>query len=170
MLEGVLITGPYGSGKSSVAAEVCWLLAQRREPHAFLDLDFLGWAGTGDDVSRETELGLTLLNLSAVTANYLVAGIRWYVLAYFVQDSTEVRAVQQALGLPLRVARLDVSLDVITQRLARDVTSGRQDDLREAARQIEAGDGVGAEDILLPGDRPVREVARELVARLGWPC
>ena len=99
-----------------------------------------------------------------------MAGIRWYVLAYFVQDSTEVRAVQQALGLPLRVARLDVSLDVITQRLARDVTSGRQDDLREAARQIEAGDGVGAEDILLPGDRPVREVARELVARLGWPC
>ena len=42
MAEGVLITGVYGSGKSSVAAEIAYLLQQRRQPFALLDLDFLG--------------------------------------------------------------------------------------------------------------------------------
>jgi adenylylsulfate kinase-like enzyme len=38
-VEAVLITGVYGSGKSSVAAEVAYLLEQRSEPYALLDLD-----------------------------------------------------------------------------------------------------------------------------------
>ena len=41
--EGVLITGVYGAGKSTVAAEISYLLEQRRQPYALLDLDFLGW-------------------------------------------------------------------------------------------------------------------------------
>jgi cellulose biosynthesis protein BcsQ len=45
--EGVLLTGVYGSGKSSVAAEIAYLLERRDEPYALLDLDYLGWAGTG---------------------------------------------------------------------------------------------------------------------------
>ena len=42
-----MLTGVYGSGKSSVAEEVAYLLEQRGEPHALLDLDYLSWAGTG---------------------------------------------------------------------------------------------------------------------------
>ena len=42
--EGVLITGVYGSGKSSVAVEIAYLLEQRRQPYALLDLDFLAGA------------------------------------------------------------------------------------------------------------------------------
>ena len=49
MAEGVLITGVYGSGKSSVAAEIAYLLQERRQPYALLDLDFLGWAGVDFD-------------------------------------------------------------------------------------------------------------------------
>jgi adenylylsulfate kinase-like enzyme len=41
--DGVLITGVYGSGKSSVAAEITYLLEQRDQPYALLDLDYLGW-------------------------------------------------------------------------------------------------------------------------------
>jgi len=39
--------GVYGSGKSSVAEEIAYLLEQRGEPCALLDLDYLGWAGMG---------------------------------------------------------------------------------------------------------------------------
>ena len=48
--EGVLLTGVYGSGKSSVAAEIAYLLEQRDERFALLDLDYLSWTGpdTGD--------------------------------------------------------------------------------------------------------------------------
>ena len=44
--EGVLLTGVYGSGKSSVAQEIAYLLEQRGEPFALLDLDYFSWAGT----------------------------------------------------------------------------------------------------------------------------
>jgi adenylylsulfate kinase-like enzyme len=37
--EGVLITGVYGSGKSSVAAEIAYLIEQHGEQFALLDLE-----------------------------------------------------------------------------------------------------------------------------------
>lgn len=105
--EGVLLTGVYGSGKSSVAEEIAYLLEQRGEPHALLDLDYLSWAGTGTS-TRASEFGLMLANLAAVAANYRQAGIGLFVLAYFVRSAEEVQGVRTALGLPLRVARLTV--------------------------------------------------------------
>ena len=64
-----MLTGVYGSGKSSVAEEVAYLLEQRGEPHALLDLDYLSWAGTGTG-DHAAELELMLMNLAAVAANY----------------------------------------------------------------------------------------------------
>src|SRR5579863_3093603 len=93
--EGVLITGVYGSGKSSVAAEIVYLLEQRGEPHALLDLDYLGWAGTGTE-DRAAELVLLLRALGAVAAYYRPAGIGRFVLADAVRDHAGVRAVREA--------------------------------------------------------------------------
>ena len=67
--EGVLLTGVYGSGKSSVAQEIAYLLEQRAEPFALLDLDYLSWAGTGAS-DRASEFGLLVANLTAVAAKY----------------------------------------------------------------------------------------------------
>jgi adenylylsulfate kinase-like enzyme len=165
--EGVLITGVYGSGKSSVAAEIAYLLEQRGEPYALLDLDYLGWAGTGAE-DRAAEVALTLRNLAAVAANYRQAGIRLFVLAYFARDPDEMRGVREALGLPLRVVRLEVPLAAIERRLAADVTSGRQDDLRAAAASLVAAEGAGTEDVTIGNDRPIGTVAHEIMAFLGW--
>jgi hypothetical protein len=109
-----------------------------------------------------------LQNLAAVVANYRRAGIRLFVLAYFVRSPGEVAGVREALGLPLRVVRLAVPLSGIEQRLAGDVTSGRRDDLREAASSIEAAEGVGVEDVTIGNDRPLGVVAREVMMFLGW--
>jgi len=163
--EGVLLTGVYESGKSSVAEEIAYLLEQRGEPYALLDSDYLSWAGTGSG-DRADEFGLMLQNLAAVAANYRRAGIRLFVVAYFVRSPGEVADVRTALGLPLRVARLTVPLPVIEQRLAGDVTSGRRDDLREAAASMAAAEGVGVEDVTIRNDRPVRVVARACPATM----
>ena len=165
--EGVLLTGVYGSGKSSVAEEIAYLLEQAGEPYALLDLDYLGWAATGTG-DRADELGLMLQNLAAVTANYRRAGIGLYVLAYFARSSGEVQGVRGALGLPLRVVRLTVPLAAIERRLAADVTSGRRDDLREAASSIAAAEGTGVEDVAISNDRPVGVVARDVLTFLEW--
>ena len=163
----MLLTGVYGSGKSSIAEEIAYLLEQQGEPYALLDLDYLSWAGTGTG-DRSEEFGLMLQNLAAVTANYRKAGIRLFVLAYFVRDPGEMARVQTALGLPLRVVRLVVPLPDIEQRLANDVTSGRRDDVREAAASIAIAEGVGVEDVTIGNDRPVGVVARDVLTFLGW--
>jgi len=165
--EGVLLTGVYGSGKSSVAEEMAHLLEQRGEPYALLDLDYLSWAGDATS-DRASEFGLMLENLAAVAANYRRAGIRLFVLAYFVRSPGEVQGVREALGLPLRVARLTVRLTEIERRLAGDVTSGRRDDLRAAAASIAADEGTGVEDVVVSNDRPIGVVVRDVMTFLGW--
>jgi hypothetical protein len=165
--EGVLLTGVYGSGKSSVTEEIAYLLEQRGKPYALLDLDYVSWAGTGTD-DRASEFGLMVQNLAVVAANYRRAGIRLFVLAYFVRSPGEVQEVRAALGLPLRVARLTVRLPAIEQRLASDVTSDRRDDARAAAASIAAGEGTGVEDVVISNDRPIGVVARDVMTFLGW--
>jgi len=44
----------------------------------------------------------------------------------------------------------------------------RTSELREAARQIAAGEGVGVEDVVLANDRPVGIVAQQVMTWLGW--
>jgi hypothetical protein len=165
--EGVLLTGVYGSGKSSVAAEIAYLLEQRGKAYALLDLDYLSWGGTGAD-DRAAEVGLMLQNLAAVAANYRRARIRLFVLAYFVRSPAEVQAVRDAVEVPLRVVRLTVPLPVIEQRLASNITSGRRDDLRAAASSIAAAEGTGVEDLEISNRRPLPDVAQDVMSFLGW--
>ncbi len=165
--EGVLITGVYGAGKSTVAAEVSYLLEQRRQPYALLDLDFLGWGVDSFD-GHAAGTPLMLRNLAAVVSNYREAGISVFVLAYFVSSHDQLSGIREAVGVPLRVVRLSVPLPDIERRLAADVTTERRQELREAARQIAAGEGVGVEDIVLANDRPVPVVAQQVMTWLGW--
>jgi hypothetical protein len=167
MAEGVLITGVYGSGKSSVATEIAYLLQERRQPYALLDLDFLGWAGVSSD-DHAAGFGLMLRNLAAVASNYRDAGISTFVLAWFVRDHGALRGVRDAAGVPLRVVRLSVPLSDIERRLSVNVTTERQDDLRVAAASIAADEGVGVEDVVVDNDRPVPVVAQEVMTWLGW--
>jgi len=165
--EGVLITGIYGPGKSTVAAETAYLLEQRRQPYARLDLDYLGW-GVGYPDDEAAGFGLMLRNLAAVILNYREAGISVLVMAYFFSSRDELHGIREAAGVPLRVVRLSLPLPDIEQRLATDVTTERQEELREAARQIAAGEGAGIEDVALANDRPVGTVARQVMTWLGW--
>jgi hypothetical protein len=161
--QGVLITGVYGSGKSSVAAEIGYELEQRGELYALLDLDFLGWVGD-HDTGRAT----MLRNLAAIAPNYKGLGVGRYVLAYFVPDRRTLDAINDALAVPLRVVRLSVPITEIERRLSADVTSGRKDDLRDAAESIASSAGAGVEDLLIKNTGPVQEIAGAVMSWLGW--
>lgn len=163
----VLLTGVYGSGKSSVAAELADILEKRGSAYAYLDLDFFSWAET-PVISATPGDTLLLANLAAVMPNFRAVGVDLYVLAYSVRDRGELEAIRASLGCAVSVVRLVVPIEEIRRRLAADVTSGRQDDLRVAERWLADGTGVGLEDLAVDAGRPVRDVALDIVRWLGW--
>jgi hypothetical protein len=169
MLEphAVLITGLFGSGKSSVAIEMADVLEKRGEPYALIDLDYLCWGDPGIDEPGAEHLML-LRNLAPVVANYRAAGVTRFVLARAMRDRAQVDSLRETVALPITVVELRVPWDEIEHRLAADLTAGRADDLREAREWVAAGDHEGLADLTVENDRPLREVATEILERLGW--
>jgi hypothetical protein len=163
----VLVTGVYGTGKSSLAAEMADILDQGSVAYAALDLDWLTWfQAPGYDAHAEQRL--LIANLRAVVDNYLGAGVERFILAGWISTSAKLEEVRAAVPGPMIVVRLTVPLDEIERRLRSDVTAGRQDDLREASAGMAESVGVGLEDLTVPNDRPIREVALDVLDRLGW--
>ncbi len=163
----MLITGVYGSGKSSVAQEIADLLEEQNAPYALLDLDFLGWfdaAGEGGP----TEQSVMPKNLAALVGNYSAVGVRFFVLAGAIRDGAELDDLEAELPMPLRVVRLTVPLPEIEKRLRSDATTGRREDMRVAAAWVTSSVGVGIEDETVSNERPIREVAADILSWLGW--
>jgi gluconate kinase len=163
----VLLMGVYGTGKSSVAGEIAEILEKRSIAYAALDLDWLAWfQAPGHEPHSDQRM--LLANLRAVVDNYLGAGVRRFVLAYSVRSRTDLDEIRAILPIALTVVRLTVPLDEIERRLRSDVTSGRQDDLREARDWLAQSVGVGIEDVTVANDRPIPDVALDVLERVGW--
>ena len=164
---GVLITGVYGSGKSSTAEEIAAVLGRAGIPHGALDLDWLCWFEV-DGMSNNAARDMLCVNLSAVAQNYVEAGVRRFVLALAVPDDETLFALRSSVPFPLRVARLELPSSAVRQRLGEAITAERSvDDLRDALRWLDEGIGVEG-DAVFRSDRPITEVASDIVEWLGW--
>lgn len=164
----VLLTGLFGTGKSSVAVEMADVLEKRGERYALIDLDFLCWGDPGSDLPG-AEHQMMLRNLAPVTANYLDAGVTRFVLARGMRDRAQVESLRETLGMPLTLVELQVPWDEIERRLSDDLTAARADDLREAREWLVSGDHHGLADLTVDNhERPLHDVAMEILERLGW--
>jgi adenylylsulfate kinase-like enzyme len=163
----VLLTGVFGSGKSAVAVEIGELLEQRGVPYAVIDLDGLSWFSSGQGEEGEVHRVL-LQNLAAVRTNYAAAGVGYFVLARAIRTVADRRSIEGVLEMPVRVVRLVVPMEEVERRLQAGVTSARQDDLQEAGEWL-AGEEDDVADLTVSNHgRPIREVADEVLAWLGW--
>jgi hypothetical protein len=164
--QAVLVTGVYGAGKSTVVEDLVILLEEAGVPYAALDLDWLCWYDTyvdGDD-----GWDMLLANLTAVVGNYRSAGVTRFGMAGFFESATEVERLRSVLAMPVATVQLEVPLTVVEQRLAAVGTAERLANLDEARRQIAEGRGRDFADLVIAGDRPIREVSLEVLNWLGW--
>jgi 2-phosphoglycerate kinase len=166
-LDAVVITGVYGAGKSSLAAEVAEALERRGVAYGALDLDWLMWFAVPALAERAAD-DVYLANVTAVVANYRAAGVRHLVLAGAVRDRAALDALRAAVGGDLRVVRLEVPRDEIVRRLRGDPTSGRADDLQVAEAWLDGDIGVGIEDLAVANTGSIPELAERVIAWLGW--
>jgi len=165
--EAVLVTGVYGAGKSTVVADIGKLLSDRGERYGLLDVDWLGWFDAGRDAASHRRVVIS--NITTVCEAYLAEGVRRLALAWSIRDRSQLDELRQAVSVPMRVVRLDVDAELMRRRLLADPTEERQeDDLTVGLEWLAAGYGAGLEDLLVPGDRPVRETSEAICRWLGW--
>ncbi|MET0832102.1 MAG: hypothetical protein ABWY62_06935 [Acidimicrobiia bacterium] len=164
--QAVLITGVYGSGKSTVVEDLATLLEEAGAAYAAIDLDWLSWYDAG--VDGDDGWDMLLANLAAVVGNYRSAGVTRLVMAGFFESAAEVERLRSVLAMPLGTVRLDVPLAVVERRLTAVGTAERLANLEVARRQVAEDLGTGFADLTVEGDRPVRDVAGEVLAWLGW--
>jgi hypothetical protein len=164
--QAVVITGLFGTGKSSVAVEIADILEERGLPYAAIDLDWLCWGYAGDEPGAEHRM--LLANLAPVVRNYLGTGVRFFVLARSLRSREELDGLRDAFPIPLRSVELTVTFEAIERRLVADVTAGRVDDLRDAAAWAAAGEGTGFAEFEVVNEGRLCDVADGIVRSLGW--
>ena len=161
----LLLTGPYGAGKSALVAEIAGLL-EGRVPFAAIDLDWLAWYDDGVTPGHSlAAFEMLARNLVAVVTNYREAAIGHFLLAGAILDDTSHDSLVAAMGMPIRVVRITAPVAEIERRLQADPTSGRADDLREAQAWIAAGEVLPFEDDAVVNVGPIRAVAEGILAR-----
>ncbi len=163
----LLVTGAYGTGKTTVVEELAQRLEDADLAYGAIDLDWLMWFDAG--LEPETQQQVFLANLQTVATNYVSAGVTRLLLSGAVADRSALDAIRQALPMPLRVVRLILPLARIEARLGEAVTSGRANDKRAAAAWLAAATGVGLEDITFTNDRPIGETTDAIAQWMGWP-
>jgi adenylylsulfate kinase len=166
-LKSVLLTGTIGSGKTAVAEEIGEVLGSAGIRAAIIDLDWLCW------ITLEPEnIGydaLALANLKAMLPKLERADVTHLVLARAMLSRSTLEAFADALPR-LEVIRLDASPATITKRLERrDSGSVLKQHLVESVEMSATLDATGGESARIDNDdRPLREVANEVLAHLGW--
>jgi hypothetical protein len=163
MPEVLVITGPCGAGKSSVAFECMELLEAAGVPAAMVDaeLAYFHPKPHGDPhgyaVAEE--------GLRSLWRLYARAGLERLLLARVVEDEEQLSIVERAVpSARILVLRLVASRETRRARLRRrEIGSG-------LARHVARSDEIAASDLGEPVDaeRSVREVAADVLARAGW--
>ena len=161
--EALLITGPYGAGKSLLAANLADELERRSVPFAALDLDWLAWFHPGDDPT--TEERIFLANVQAVVANYRSVGITQFVLAGSVETRDQLHALAAAAGMPMRVLRLTAPPDVLERRLRADQ---RPADFEVARGQVVRELGAAIAERTVDSSGSIAPLVDDVLAWLGW--
>ena len=165
----MVITGPVGVGKSTIAAEAAWLLRQADVPHALVDLDRIEqcWPVPADDPWNER---VSHRNLACMWANFRQAGADRLIFARVLETRSLLRRVTEAVpGAQFTVVRLRAPVAVLHERI-RSREAGDPDwFLGAAAHTAEVFERARVEDHLVDNEnRPATVVAEEVLHRVGW--
>ncbi|HVI38514.1 MAG TPA: hypothetical protein VM684_19910 [Gaiellales bacterium] len=169
MIEVLVIVGPAGVGKTSVANEVSAQLRAADIAHAVIDTDAL------DDVYPvpDEHWRLTERNLGLVWQSFRQLGTRRLILAgVYLYRESELSWIRRASGADrLLLVRLSASDRTLGERVGRREIGSAHDD--QLARTLVQANALAEEaaphaPVIETDGRTVPDIAAEIVALLGW--
>lgn len=166
----LLLTGPVGAGKTTLAVEIGEILRDAGQAHAVIELDWLAWCEPPAG-SPETRRQLVVENLAATLRNYEAADIRRFVLAGSIVSGEHLAAIRSTLdGIPLEVIRISVPADVLVMRTEkRDVGRKTLESTDQAAAFAEVVSAAVPDCVEVENDSAdISRTARRVLAKTSW--
>jgi shikimate kinase len=167
---GILVlTGPLGAGKTTVAVEVGRQLEAKGISCGVIDLDWLGWIHPATCLHSVEEL--ILKNLMAVWPNFSALGVNYLVLARALIGGGIVEALAARFAqADITVVRLHASPRTLRHRLRRRDSGG---ELREHLAELHditaAMDKANLTSRVVVNDTlPVEQVALKVLGMIAW--
>jgi adenylylsulfate kinase len=165
----LLVTGTVGVGKSAVALEINETLATMGVPNAAVDLDALVWQWPP---SSEWNDDLLFENLAALWPNYRAHGSTHLVLARVLESRDDLTRFREAIpGADIVVCRLVAPEGLRVARLGDRMLPGESLDWhldRTVALEAILVDRQVEDFTVDNGDRPIRDVAVDVLVGAGW--
>lgn len=157
-----------GAGKTTVMAEASDLLAMHDIEHAAIDGDALGVAYIASMPHNDSVI---YANLECVCRNYAQLGVHRFLLALALETRAALESCMRAVSAHhVSVCRITATLPTMRERVKLrepGFLQGRFVDRVGALSTII--DRASLEDFtVFNEDRPVTEVAREMLIRAGW--
>jgi hypothetical protein len=170
MIPVLLVTGPVGVGKSAVLNEAARLLTEGQVPHATVVLQDIArsWPVPTDDEWNER---MAYHNLACVWSNFASGGAERLLLERVLEQRSQLRHLEAAIpGAEVTVVRLRAPLVLIEERVrSREPHAASEWHLGAARWLAPRMDTWAVEDHLVEnGDRPLREVAADVLRVAGW--
>ncbi len=109
-----------------------------------------------------------IANLKSVVSNYLDAGVCKFLFAWSIRNKQDLETLKSVTPFPLKVVGLTAPLEVIKERLSKDVTTGRHEDLDNTERWLLEGLDSSIFNAEIANNRPILEVANEILTLLDW--
>ena len=162
------LSGSVGVGKTATLIEIHDVLEKREVPHGCVERDALGysWPPQGRFNERIVEA-----NLSCVVTTFLAAGAERLVIAGVIETPHDLLVYQRCIpNAEIQVCRLTAELDLRCKRLRiRENGAGLNWHLARTAELDGILDKAEVDHFSVDnGDRPLREVALEVLARASW--
>ena len=166
----IIVTGPVGVGKTTVAQEMGLLLLDARVPHANVDFDQLTacYPRPAADDRWGTQLGLA--NLAALWRNYEASGACRLIIARVIESRDELEGFRQAVpGADILVVRLRAAPATLQARVRERRQGEMEWHLNRAVELAPLMDAERVEDMLVETDgRDPMSIAREILEHAGW--
>lgn len=166
----LVLSGPVGVGKTTVAEEASNLLVEQGISHTLIDLDALAetYPRPADDPFHKE---LALRNLRDVWKNCRKAGSRNLIVPRVIEDRADLAAVARCIPRSRPVlCRLRADRDTLVARIRRrELGSGLAWHEARALELARTLDMTGPADFVVETDgRSVADIASEIVPRVDW--